>query len=390
MTLRDELVARAVALQPLLREHAARTEADRRVPQEVVEAITRGACSGSAPPSLRRPRGRDAHPAGGLRGPGGGRRVHLLGGQPGQRLHLGGRPVPGPGPGRRLRGGSGRPGDRGARPHRHRARGRRRRLAGQRPLVLQLRLLAGDLGRARGPAYRRRRRGRRPGRGPGAARGPPGGGHLVRRGHEGDGEQLPGGVRGLRSGAPGAVGARGGRGRVRHRAEGRAVLPLRLRAGPRAHPGRPPTGPGQGGTGPRAGERRPQARREHGLRDAGRVGRPPAEARRGGAEGRDRAAARGADRRRDRPGRRAGRLPGPGRARPLPRGHRLGGAEHPGGHHHPARRPRRRRLRRDQPPAADLARRQHRGPPRARRPHRRLRGLRQVPARHRRHHHPLV
>ncbi|WP_329575891.1 acyl-CoA dehydrogenase family protein [Kitasatospora sp. NBC_01250] len=41
MTLRDELVARAVALQPLLREHAARTEADRRVPQEVVEAITR-------------------------------------------------------------------------------------------------------------------------------------------------------------------------------------------------------------------------------------------------------------------------------------------------------------------------------------------------------------
>ncbi|MFF7632991.1 acyl-CoA dehydrogenase family protein [Kitasatospora sp. NPDC008050] len=41
MTSRDELVARAVALQPLLREHAARTETDRRVPEEVVEAIAR-------------------------------------------------------------------------------------------------------------------------------------------------------------------------------------------------------------------------------------------------------------------------------------------------------------------------------------------------------------
>jgi alkylation response protein AidB-like acyl-CoA dehydrogenase len=37
---RAALVARAVALQPLLRENSARTEADRRVPQEVIDALT--------------------------------------------------------------------------------------------------------------------------------------------------------------------------------------------------------------------------------------------------------------------------------------------------------------------------------------------------------------
>ena len=36
---REELVARATALQPLLREHAVKTEADRRVPVEVVDAL---------------------------------------------------------------------------------------------------------------------------------------------------------------------------------------------------------------------------------------------------------------------------------------------------------------------------------------------------------------
>ncbi|WP_059005707.1 acyl-CoA dehydrogenase family protein [Streptomyces specialis] len=35
----DDLVARAVALQPLLREHAARTETGRRVPDEVIDAL---------------------------------------------------------------------------------------------------------------------------------------------------------------------------------------------------------------------------------------------------------------------------------------------------------------------------------------------------------------
>jgi alkylation response protein AidB-like acyl-CoA dehydrogenase len=35
----EEAVARAVALQSLLREHAARTEADRRIPQEVIDAL---------------------------------------------------------------------------------------------------------------------------------------------------------------------------------------------------------------------------------------------------------------------------------------------------------------------------------------------------------------
>jgi len=35
----EELVARATALQPLLREHAAKIEADRRVPEEVISAI---------------------------------------------------------------------------------------------------------------------------------------------------------------------------------------------------------------------------------------------------------------------------------------------------------------------------------------------------------------
>lgn len=39
MAPREELVQRAVALQPLLREHAAKTEADRRVPDEVIDAI---------------------------------------------------------------------------------------------------------------------------------------------------------------------------------------------------------------------------------------------------------------------------------------------------------------------------------------------------------------
>ncbi len=34
-----DLVSRATALQPLLREHAVRTEADRRVPQEVIDAL---------------------------------------------------------------------------------------------------------------------------------------------------------------------------------------------------------------------------------------------------------------------------------------------------------------------------------------------------------------
>ncbi|UNO42643.1 acyl-CoA dehydrogenase family protein [Streptomyces sp. MST-110588] len=38
---REELVARAQALQPLLREHAARIEADRRVTDEVIDALTR-------------------------------------------------------------------------------------------------------------------------------------------------------------------------------------------------------------------------------------------------------------------------------------------------------------------------------------------------------------
>lgn len=36
---REELVARATALQPLLREHAAKIEADRRVPEEVVDRL---------------------------------------------------------------------------------------------------------------------------------------------------------------------------------------------------------------------------------------------------------------------------------------------------------------------------------------------------------------
>ncbi|MDX6741568.1 acyl-CoA dehydrogenase family protein [Actinocorallia sp. A-T 12471] len=40
MTTSAELVARAVALQPLVREHAAKTEADRRVATECIEAIT--------------------------------------------------------------------------------------------------------------------------------------------------------------------------------------------------------------------------------------------------------------------------------------------------------------------------------------------------------------
>ncbi len=34
-----ELVARARALQPLLREHAAKTDADRRVPAECIDAL---------------------------------------------------------------------------------------------------------------------------------------------------------------------------------------------------------------------------------------------------------------------------------------------------------------------------------------------------------------
>ena len=36
---REELVARAVALQPQLREHAAKIEADRRVPEEVIDLL---------------------------------------------------------------------------------------------------------------------------------------------------------------------------------------------------------------------------------------------------------------------------------------------------------------------------------------------------------------
>ncbi|MCQ8832187.1 acyl-CoA dehydrogenase family protein [Streptomyces malaysiensis] len=39
MTTHDDLVARAVALQPLLREHATATETDRRVPDEVIDAL---------------------------------------------------------------------------------------------------------------------------------------------------------------------------------------------------------------------------------------------------------------------------------------------------------------------------------------------------------------
>ncbi|MBD3007596.1 MULTISPECIES: acyl-CoA dehydrogenase family protein [unclassified Streptomyces] len=39
MTTHDALVARAVALQPLLREHAMATETDRRVPDEVIDAL---------------------------------------------------------------------------------------------------------------------------------------------------------------------------------------------------------------------------------------------------------------------------------------------------------------------------------------------------------------
>ncbi|WP_326600417.1 acyl-CoA dehydrogenase family protein [Streptomyces sp. NBC_01803] len=39
-TTNDDLVAGAVALQPLLREHAARTETDRRVPGEVIDALS--------------------------------------------------------------------------------------------------------------------------------------------------------------------------------------------------------------------------------------------------------------------------------------------------------------------------------------------------------------
>lgn len=39
MTTHDDLVARAVALQPLLREHAMATETDRRVPDEVIDAL---------------------------------------------------------------------------------------------------------------------------------------------------------------------------------------------------------------------------------------------------------------------------------------------------------------------------------------------------------------
>jgi 3-hydroxy-9,10-secoandrosta-1,3,5(10)-triene-9,17-dione monooxygenase len=37
---REELVARALALQPLLREHAAKIDADRRLPDEVNTALT--------------------------------------------------------------------------------------------------------------------------------------------------------------------------------------------------------------------------------------------------------------------------------------------------------------------------------------------------------------
>ncbi len=36
---REELVTRATALQPQLREHAAKIEADRRVPEEVIDLL---------------------------------------------------------------------------------------------------------------------------------------------------------------------------------------------------------------------------------------------------------------------------------------------------------------------------------------------------------------
>lgn len=39
MTTAEEVVARAEALQPMIREHAAKTEADRRVTTECIEAI---------------------------------------------------------------------------------------------------------------------------------------------------------------------------------------------------------------------------------------------------------------------------------------------------------------------------------------------------------------
>ena len=77
--------------------------------------------------------------------------------------------VPRAGPGRRVQGRPGRAGLRRARPDRRGAQGGRR-LAGHRPLVLQLRLLARRLGRARHPRHRRVRRGRRPGPGPDPAR----------------------------------------------------------------------------------------------------------------------------------------------------------------------------------------------------------------------------
>ncbi|MFC8824246.1 acyl-CoA dehydrogenase family protein [Streptomyces sp. NPDC057137] len=50
MTTHEELLARAVALRPLLREHAADAEANRRVPDEVIDAIAEAGLFGLATP----------------------------------------------------------------------------------------------------------------------------------------------------------------------------------------------------------------------------------------------------------------------------------------------------------------------------------------------------
>ena len=203
----EGLLDRIAGLHDLLAKNAAQGEADRRVPAGQHRRPARGRrVQGRHPAPLRRLRDLDADHARRVGRGRRGRRRHGLGRHPAQRVRLAHRPVPRAGPGRRVQGRPGRAGLRRAGPDRPGGQGGRR-LADHRPLVLQLRLLARHLGRARDPRHRRVRRGQGPGGGPDPGGRHGGRGHLVRGGHEVLRQQLPGRHRRVRARAPGAVGA---------------------------------------------------------------------------------------------------------------------------------------------------------------------------------------
>ena len=234
----DDLVARIRELQPLIEKNAAQGEADRRVVEESITALTDAGVFKVAQP--RRYGGYQASvrtmldvSAAVAEADGGTAWVvalcNVCAWLTGLFSEQAQDDVWGTDPGRQGVG--------GAHPERRGGQGRRR-IPAHRPLVLQLGVVARELGDPRLPDPRRRRPADRPGSRADPVHRPGDRGDLVRRRDELVRLQLPDRHRRVRARAPDHVGPGRHRGALPDRARRRGALPLRVRPGARAGAGR--------------------------------------------------------------------------------------------------------------------------------------------------------